>query len=109
MYACLTNECVLMPTTCLQQARGCTLHYYGLTPDVDSDVDCVNQCIAYWTLTRGMHKGSPRTALSKTNTLRFAMRRTAWEDRRLENFGAGIIHSNSQPTTQFPQLKEDRF
>jgi hypothetical protein len=55
MYACLTNECVLMPTTCMQQARGCTLHYYGLTPDVDSDVDCVNQCIAYWTLTRGMH------------------------------------------------------
>jgi hypothetical protein len=54
MYACLTDECVLMPTTCMQQARGCTLHYYGLTPDVDSDVDCVNQCIAYWTLTRGM-------------------------------------------------------
>jgi hypothetical protein len=55
MYACLTNECVLMPTTCMQQARGCTSHYYGLTPDVDSDVDSVNQCIAYWTLTRGMH------------------------------------------------------
>jgi hypothetical protein len=43
MYACLTNECGLMPTTCMQQARGCTLHYYGLTPDVDSDVDGVNQ------------------------------------------------------------------
>jgi hypothetical protein len=55
MYACLTNECVLKPTTCMQQARRCTLHYYGLTLDVDSDVDCVNQCIAYWTLTRGMH------------------------------------------------------
>jgi hypothetical protein len=55
MYACLTNECGLKPTTRMQQARGCTLHYYGLTPDVDSDVDCVNQCIAYWTLTRGMH------------------------------------------------------
>jgi hypothetical protein len=55
MYACLTNKCVLMPTTCMQQARGCMLHYYGLTPDVDSDVDCVNQCIADWTLTRGMH------------------------------------------------------
>jgi hypothetical protein len=55
MYACLTSECVLKPTSCMQQARGCTLHYYGLTPDVDSDVDCVNQCIAYWTLTRGMH------------------------------------------------------
>jgi hypothetical protein len=55
MYACLTNKCVLKPTSCMQQARGCTLHYYGLTPDVDYDVECVNQCIAYWTLTRGMH------------------------------------------------------
>jgi hypothetical protein len=55
MYACLTNECVLKPTSCMQQARGCTLHYYGPTLDVDSDVNCVNQCIAYWTLTRGMH------------------------------------------------------
>jgi hypothetical protein len=55
MYACLTNECVLMHTTCMQQARGCTSHYYGLTLDVVTDVDCVNQCISYWTLTRGMH------------------------------------------------------
>ena len=47
MYAWLTNECVLMPTTCMQQARGCTLHYYCLTPDVDTDVDCLNQSIAY--------------------------------------------------------------
>jgi hypothetical protein len=106
MYACLTNECMLMPTTCMQQARGCTLHYYGLALDVDSHVDCLNQCIAYWTLTRGMHQGSPRTALRKTNTLRFAMRRTAWEDKKLGDCEAGIIHSNSHPATQ---LREDRF
>jgi hypothetical protein len=85
------------------------LHFDGLTSDVDTDVDFVNQCIAYWTLTRGMHQGSPRTALSKTNILRFAMRRTAWEDRRLGDCGAGIIHSNFQPATQLLQLRGDRF